>query len=88
MTCLLFTSQLGLKPKLIPYRGAGPALSDLIGDHVDFFCEQVGSVAPEVKENSIKGLRGVGQRALLGPAECALGKASRHPQIPTQYLGC
>lgn len=54
MACLLFTSQLGLKPKLIPYRGAGPALSDLIGDHVDFFCEQVVSVAPEVKENLIK----------------------------------
>ena len=48
MACLLFTSELGLKPKLIPYRGTGPALSDLIGDHVDFFCEQVVSVAPAV----------------------------------------
>ena len=54
MACLLFTSELGLKPKLIPYRGTGPALSDLIGDHVDFFCEQVVSVAPAVKGNSIK----------------------------------
>ena len=54
MACLLFTSQLGLKPKLIPYRGTGPALSDLIGDHVDFFCEQVVSVAPAVKGKSIK----------------------------------
>jgi len=54
MACLLFTSELGLKPKLIPYRGTGPAFSDLIGDHVDFFCEQVVSVAPAVKGNSIK----------------------------------
>ena len=54
MACLLFTSQLGLKPKLIPYRGTGPALSDLIGDHVDFFCEQVVSIAPAVKGKSIK----------------------------------
>ena len=54
MACLLFTSQLGLKPKLIPYRGTGPALGDLIGDHVDFFCEQVVSVAPAVKGKSIK----------------------------------
>ena len=54
MACLLFTSELGLKPKLIPYRGTGPALSDLIGDHVDFFCEQVVSVAPAVKGKSIK----------------------------------
>ena len=55
MACLLFTSQLGVKPKLIPYRGTGPALNDLIGDHVDFFCEQVVSVAPAVKGKSIKG---------------------------------
>jgi len=54
MACLLFTSQFGLKPKLIPYRGTGPALGDLVGDHVDFFCEQVVSVAPAVKGKSIK----------------------------------
>ena len=54
MACLLFTSQLGLKPKLIPYRGTGPALADLIGNHVDFFCEQVVSVAPAVKGKTIK----------------------------------
>src|SRR3974390_2785552 len=37
MACLLFTSELDLKPKLIPYRGTGPALADLIGGHVDFY---------------------------------------------------
>ena len=46
MACLLFTSQLGLKPKLIPYRGAGPALSDLIGDHVDFLLRAGGQRCP------------------------------------------
>jgi len=54
MACLLFTTELGLKPKLIPYRGTGPALGDLIGDHVDFFCDQVVSVAPAVKGKSIR----------------------------------
>jgi len=54
MACLLLTTELGLKPKLIPYRGTGPALGDLIGDHVDFFCDQVVSVAPAVKGKSIK----------------------------------
>jgi tripartite-type tricarboxylate transporter receptor subunit TctC len=55
MACLLFTSELGLKPKLIPYRGTGPALSDLIGGHVDFYCDQVVSVASAVKGKTIKG---------------------------------
>jgi tripartite-type tricarboxylate transporter receptor subunit TctC len=54
MACLLLTTELGLKPKLIPYRGTGPALADLIGNHVDFYCDQVVSVAPAVKGKSIK----------------------------------
>jgi len=55
MACLLFTSELDLKPKLIPYRGTGPALSDLIGGHVDFYCDQVVSVASAMKGKTIKG---------------------------------
>ncbi|MGN6461695.1 MAG: tripartite tricarboxylate transporter substrate-binding protein [Pseudolabrys sp.] len=54
MACLLFTSQLGLKPTLVPFRGTGPALNDLIGGHVDFFCEQAVSVAGAVKGGTIK----------------------------------
>ncbi len=54
MACLLFTSQLGVNPKSIPYRGTGPALNDLVGGHVDFFCEQVVSVAPSVNGKTIK----------------------------------
>jgi len=54
MACLLLTSELGLKPTLVPYRGTGPALADLIADHVDFYCDQVVSVAPAVKGKSIK----------------------------------
>jgi tripartite-type tricarboxylate transporter receptor subunit TctC len=54
MACLLFTSELGLNPRLIAYRGTGPALNDLLGGHVDFFCEQVVSVAAAVKSGTIK----------------------------------
>jgi tripartite-type tricarboxylate transporter receptor subunit TctC len=54
MACLLFTSQFGLKPKLVPYRGTGPAVNDLAGGHVDFLCEQVVSVAPQVTGGLIK----------------------------------
>ena len=54
MACLLFTAQLGLKPSLIAYRGTGPALNDLLGGHVDFFCDQIVSVAESVKGGNIK----------------------------------
>ena len=39
---------------LVPYRGTGPAMNDVIGGHVDFFCEQVVSVAAAVKGGTIK----------------------------------
>jgi tripartite-type tricarboxylate transporter receptor subunit TctC len=55
MACLLFAAELGLKPQLIAYRGTGPALNDLIGGHVDYFCEQIVSVAPAVQGNLVKG---------------------------------
>ena len=51
---LLFTAQAGVKPSLVAYRGTAPALSDLIGGHVDFFCEQVVSVAPQIAAGAIK----------------------------------
>jgi tripartite-type tricarboxylate transporter receptor subunit TctC len=54
MACLLFTSHLGLKPTLVAYRGTGPALNDVIGGHVDFFCEQVVSVKGAVKGGMVK----------------------------------
>ena len=54
MACLLFTSQLGLKPTLIPYRGTAPAVNDLIGGHVDFLCEQSVSVAEQINAGTVK----------------------------------
>jgi tripartite-type tricarboxylate transporter receptor subunit TctC len=54
MACLLFTSELGLKPNLVAYRGTGPALNDVIGGHVDFFCEQVVSVQGAVRGGTVK----------------------------------
>jgi tripartite-type tricarboxylate transporter receptor subunit TctC len=54
MACLLFNAQAGVKPSLVAYRGTAPALNDLIGGHVDFFCEQVVSVAPQIAAGTIK----------------------------------
>jgi tripartite-type tricarboxylate transporter receptor subunit TctC len=54
MACLLFDLQAGVRPALVAYRGTAPALNDLIGGHVDFFCEQVVSVAPQIAAGTIK----------------------------------
>ncbi len=54
MACLLLTSEIAVKPTLVAYRGTGPAMNDLIGGHVDFFCEQSVSVTEQVKSGAIK----------------------------------
>jgi len=35
----------------VPYKGTGPAMNDLIGGHVDFFCEQAVSVTGQIQIN-------------------------------------
>jgi tripartite-type tricarboxylate transporter receptor subunit TctC len=55
MACLLFNTAIGVKPTLIAYRGTGPAMNDLIGGHVDTFCEQSVSVSKQVAGGVIKG---------------------------------
>ncbi len=73
MACLLFTSELGLKPTLVAYRGTGPAMNDLIGGHVDFLCEQSVSVAEQIKGGTIKAYVVSAAERLAGAA----GRADR-----------
>ena len=54
MACLLFNSELGLKPTSVAYRGTGPAMNDLVGGHIDFICEQSVVVAEQIKGGSVK----------------------------------
>lgn len=54
MACLLFNAATGIKPTLIAYRGSNPAMNDMIGGHVDFFCEQSVSVIEQIKSGTVK----------------------------------
>lgn len=53
-TCTLFASQLGVKPARVAYRGAGPAVNDLMGGQVDYMCDQIVNVAEQIKGGKIK----------------------------------
>jgi tripartite-type tricarboxylate transporter receptor subunit TctC len=54
MACVLFSSSAGVKPTLVAYRGTGPAMNDLVGGHVDYFCEQAVSVTGQIASGAIK----------------------------------
>jgi len=49
---LLFTSQIGVDLTTVPYKGAGPALNDLMGGQVDLLCDQTTQTAPVIKEGN------------------------------------
>jgi tripartite-type tricarboxylate transporter receptor subunit TctC len=52
---LLFFNAIGTTVTGAPYKGTGPALTDLIGGHFDFMCDQTLNVGPTIKAGNIKG---------------------------------
>jgi tripartite-type tricarboxylate transporter receptor subunit TctC len=49
---LLFMSQIGVQLTTVPYKGAGPALNDLMGGQVDLLCDQTTQTAPVIKDGN------------------------------------
>ena len=38
----------------VPYKGTGPALTDLMGGQVDFMCDQTTNTTPQIKGGKVK----------------------------------
>jgi tripartite-type tricarboxylate transporter receptor subunit TctC len=51
---LVFNSKFGLTPTLVPYRGTGPALRDLVAGQIDYMVDQSLNVIPQIKAGTIK----------------------------------
>ncbi|MFZ9502230.1 MAG: Bug family tripartite tricarboxylate transporter substrate binding protein [Beijerinckiaceae bacterium] len=51
----------GTKITHVPYRGAGPALQDLIAGRLDFMAEQIASVGAQVEAGNIKAIAILGR---------------------------
>ncbi len=67
-TCLLLNSLLNVKPTTIPYNGTGPAMNALIASQVDYMCDQIVNVVPQIQGGTIKGY--------------AIGTPARNPALP------
>jgi tripartite-type tricarboxylate transporter receptor subunit TctC len=55
-TCTLFQSITGTKFTRVPYRGTGPALNDLVASQVDFGCDQIVNLVPQIQAGTIKAI--------------------------------
>jgi tripartite-type tricarboxylate transporter receptor subunit TctC len=69
LTSALFAQEAKVQIDFIPYRGAAPAMNDLLGDHVDLFVGTPQSVAPHVAAGKLKAY--------------AITSKDKSPQLPT-----
>ena len=69
---LLFNAQFGLTPNMIPYRGTGPVLIDLVAGQIDYTVDQSLNVIPQIKAGTIR------VYAIAAPA-----RLSSLPDVPT-----
>jgi tripartite-type tricarboxylate transporter receptor subunit TctC len=68
----LFASRLGLKLRHVPYRGTGPAVTDMLGGHVKLMFATAASVEQHVAEGSLR---------VLGVTTAE--RSSSFPEVPT-----
>lgn len=63
---LLLQSSLKISMTTVPYRGTAPAMTDLLGGHVDLMCDLTANAIPHVQAGKLKPVAVTSARPLLG----------------------
>ena len=74
IACVLLNAAIGLNVTHVPYRGSGPAMLDLAAGRIDYMCDVISTVLPQVEGKSVKAI------ALL-----SRGRAAALPDLPTAH---
>jgi tripartite-type tricarboxylate transporter receptor subunit TctC len=53
-TCTMFNVMAGAKPTRVPYSGTGPVINDMLAGKLDYACDQIVNLAPQIQGNKIK----------------------------------
>jgi tripartite-type tricarboxylate transporter receptor subunit TctC len=56
LPCALLNSTIGVNVVHVPYRGAGPAMQDLIGGRIDYMCDTIQTGAEQARSGMVKGI--------------------------------
>jgi tripartite-type tricarboxylate transporter receptor subunit TctC len=57
---ILLDVAMGTRITHVPYRGAGPAMQDLIGGRIDYIAEQISTALPQIQSNMVKAIATLG----------------------------
>jgi tripartite-type tricarboxylate transporter receptor subunit TctC len=65
---LLFQSSIQVEMTTVPYKGTGPAMTDLIGGQVDLMCDQTTNTSAQIESGKVKAYAVTTSRRLTTPA--------------------
>ena len=83
-TCsILIDMALGVTVTHVPYRGAGPAMQDLIAGRLDFIPEQISTATPQIKGGTVKPIVTFGTERAPGLENVPAG-----PELGLKGLDC
>ncbi|MET0924998.1 MAG: tripartite tricarboxylate transporter substrate-binding protein [Xanthobacteraceae bacterium] len=57
---ILFDQAMGIKVTHVPYRGAGPAMQDLLAGRLDYMFEQISTAVPQIQSGTVRALAALG----------------------------
>jgi tripartite-type tricarboxylate transporter receptor subunit TctC len=72
LSALLFMQHTGTKMTLIPYKGTGPAMNDLLGKTIDLLSNSASIVGPQIRAGKVKAIGITGKQ-----------RVTNLPDIPT-----
>ena len=72
LCALMLMKEIGVQISGVPYRGTGPAMSDLVSGQFDVMCDQTTNTTNQIKEGRIKGY-----------AVTTMARVSSLPELPT-----
>jgi tripartite-type tricarboxylate transporter receptor subunit TctC len=62
LPCTLLNAVMGVSVVHVPYRGAGPAMTDLVGGRLDYMCDTIQTGAEQARGGTVKGIAVMGPR--------------------------
>jgi tripartite-type tricarboxylate transporter receptor subunit TctC len=65
---MLFQSALGVDMTAVPYKGTGPAMTDLIGGQIDLMCDQTTNTTSQIEGKKVKAYAVTSPKRLTTPA--------------------
>jgi tripartite-type tricarboxylate transporter receptor subunit TctC len=65
---MLFQNALGVDMTAVPYKGTGPAMTDLIGGQIDLMCDQTTNTTGQIEAKKVKAFAVTSPKRLTTPA--------------------